>query len=140
MAVSHIEKLRCSFPQHFVNQDPQDLEDSAIRIPTHEPDPARRDRVPADEAVLLPDDYDLELGWIFVAESHRGRGLSRELVEHLIAHVETARIYATTREANLPMRRTNERCGFRLEGSPYRSKLGNYSLVLYVRSSQSNAA
>jgi hypothetical protein len=57
MAVSHIEKLRCSFPQHFVNQDPQDLEDSAIRIPTHEPDPARRDRVPADEAVLLPDDF-----------------------------------------------------------------------------------
>ena len=57
MAVSHIEKLRTSFPQHFVDQDPQDLEDSTIRIPTHEPDPATRDRIPAEEAVLLPDDF-----------------------------------------------------------------------------------
>ncbi|RFC51105.1 MAG: Protein N-acetyltransferase, RimJ/RimL family [Verrucomicrobia bacterium] len=110
---------------------------SALKHPNPE---YREEAFTSASSVLLPDDYDLELGWIFVAESHRGRGLSRELVEHLIAHVETARIYATTREANLPMRRTNERCGFRLEGSPYRSKLGNYSLVLYVRSSQSNAA
>ena len=93
----------------------------------------REDAFTRARSELHPDDYGLELGWIFVAESHRGRGLSRELVERLVTCAETDRIYATTREDNLPMQRTNKRCGFHLEGSPYPSKQGNYTLVLYVR-------
>jgi RimJ/RimL family protein N-acetyltransferase len=82
---------------------------------------------------LQPEDYVLELGWLFIAQPNRGQGLSRTLVENLLPYAGSQRVYATTRESNLPMRRTNVRCGFQKEGDPYLSDDGHYALVLYVR-------
>jgi RimJ/RimL family protein N-acetyltransferase len=83
---------------------------------------------------LNPEDYDFELGWIFVAEPHRGQGLSHTLVEKLLLYAGAKKIYATTRESNLPMRHTNQRFGFKLEGSQYPTENGDYILELYVYS------
>lgn len=93
----------------------------------------RADAFQRAQSKLQPDHYALELGWVFVSESQRGHGLSHILVEQLLPHAGVARVYATTRESNLPMRRTNERYGFRREGDSYPSKLGDHTLLLYVR-------
>ena len=86
---------------------------------------------------LDPEDYCFELGWVFVAKSHRGRRLSRILVKELIPHMGTEKVYATCRKSNKPMRRTLERFGFRREGSPYVADNSYYTLELYVRPSAS---
>jgi RimJ/RimL family protein N-acetyltransferase len=85
------------------------------------------------QSELRPDDFGLELGWIFVVEAERGNKLSHVLVEQLIPHAGTERVYATTREHNLPMIRTNEHCGFLRDGIAYPNDNGNYNLLLYVR-------
>lgn len=60
--------------------------------------------------------FDLRIG-----EAHRGRGIGRQAVEWLTAHLFGAhpglhRIEATTRADNAAMRAVLERCGWRLEG------------------------
>lgn len=85
------------------------------------------------QSKLQPDAFGLELGWIFVVSAERGKKLSHVLVEQLISHAGAEKIYATTREGNLPMMCTNEHCGFRRDGIAYPSDNGNYHLLLYVR-------
>jgi RimJ/RimL family protein N-acetyltransferase len=98
------------------------------------PNPGYRAKVfQSAHSKLRPEDFGLELGWIYVAESERGKKLSHDLVEQLLPHAGTERVYATTRECNLPMIRTNERCGFRRDGIAYPSENGHYNLLLYVR-------
>jgi RimJ/RimL family protein N-acetyltransferase len=82
---------------------------------------------------LQPDDFSLELGWIYLVESERGKKLSHTLVEQLLPHAKAERVYATTRQLNVAMISTNERYGFRREGKPYPSDKGQYNLLLFVR-------
>jgi RimJ/RimL family protein N-acetyltransferase len=82
---------------------------------------------------LRPEDFGLELGWVYVVESERGKRLSHILVEELLPYARTERVYATARELNLAMISTIERYGFRREGSPYSSGNGHYNLLLFVR-------
>jgi RimJ/RimL family protein N-acetyltransferase len=82
---------------------------------------------------LRPEDFSLELGWIFVVESERGKKFSHDLVERLLPYANSERIYATIREHNKPMKLTNEHYGFQREGSAYLSDDEEYKLLLYIR-------
>ena len=81
------------------------------------------------------DNFTFEAGWIFVDEHFRGRKYSRILLEAVLALAGEEQVFATTRENNEPMRRTNLHCGLKESGSPYVSEEGDYSLVLYTRQS-----
>jgi GNAT superfamily N-acetyltransferase len=82
-----------------------------------------------------PDEFTFEAGWFFVRGAFRGRKYSRFLLETLLTLAGGSKVYATTRETNGPMRRTNCYCGLVESGSPYPSDEGDYNLVLYVRHS-----
>jgi len=82
---------------------------------------------------LKPDTFQLELGWLFIEESHRGKRLSGILVKKLLSSVGETSIYATTREQNVPMRRILESFAFAESGIPYGSVRGPYKLILDTR-------
>lgn len=79
------------------------------------------------------ENFTFEAGWIFVDEHFRGRKYSRFLLETVLTLAGEKQVYATTRENNEPMRRTNLHCGLKKSGSPYASEEGDYNLVLYTR-------
>jgi len=103
---------------------------SAIKRPY----PDYRNKVFAKAGVAaLAKLYEVELGWVFVAPTHRDQRLSRKLVEQIMPYADGNLIYATTRRENEPMLRTLCRYGFHHEGKPYKSKRGDYELVLFVQ-------
>lgn len=82
-------------------------------------------------------DFPYELGWLFVVEKFRGRGLSRQLAETALKLAGGKGVYATTRVDNCPMCRTNTRLEFKRSGEPYRTTRHGRSdwLSLFVRRS-----
>ena len=82
-------------------------------------------------ATVLSDEYPVELGWVAIAKSHQGRGLSRRIIGELIGLVEDENLFATTRADARTMRFATD-YGFKSEGQPYPSGRG-YDLVLYLR-------
>lgn len=80
-----------------------------------------------------PDEFTFEAGWIYVKEQFRGRKYSRLLLEEVLKLTGENRVYATTRENNEAMRRTNLRFGFEQSGHPFKSCEGNYNLILYTK-------
>jgi len=96
-----------------------------------------RSRVFAEaQATAQLDDYRIELGWVAVAKSHQGRGLSRRVIGRLISLVENEKVFATTR-ADARARRFAAEYGFRPAGKPYPSGCG-YDLVLHLRDAALN--
>jgi GNAT superfamily N-acetyltransferase len=85
-------------------------------------------------ATTLPDGYRVELGWVAVAKSHEGRGLSRRIIGQLISLAENENLFATTRADARAMRFAAD-FGFRPAGYPYPSGRG-YDLVLYLRNAE----
>jgi GNAT superfamily N-acetyltransferase len=85
-------------------------------------------------ATTSPDEYRVELGWVAVAKSHRGRGLSRRIIGQLITLAATENLFATTRADERAMRFAAD-CGFKPAGYPYPSGSG-YDLVLYLRNAR----
>ena len=77
-----------------------------------------------------PDEYCVELGWVAVAKSHQGRGLSRRIIGQLISLAENENLFATTRTDARAMRFAAD-YGFKPAGKPYPSGRG-YDLVLYL--------
>lgn len=82
-------------------------------------------------ATVTSDEYLMELGWVAVAKSHQGRGLSRRVVGQLISLAENENLFATTRVDVRAMRFAVEQ-GFEPAGKSYPSGRG-YDLVLYLR-------
>jgi predicted GNAT family N-acyltransferase len=82
-----------------------------------------------------PSKFDSEAGWIFVEQQYRGRKHSRTLLQTVLKLADNRHVYATTREDNEAMRRTNLHCGLKESGQPYKSEEGDYKLVLYVKDS-----
>jgi predicted GNAT family N-acyltransferase len=78
-----------------------------------------------------PAEYRVELGWVAVAKSYQGRGLSRRIIGQLISLAENENLFATTR-ADAQARRFAADHGFKRAGKPYPSGRG-YDLVLYLR-------
>jgi GNAT superfamily N-acetyltransferase len=83
------------------------------------------------QATMSPDEYPIELGWVAVAKSHQGRGLSRRIIGQLITLAENENLFATTRTDARAMRFAADH-EFKLAGKPYPSGRG-YDLVLYLR-------
>jgi predicted GNAT family N-acyltransferase len=81
-----------------------------------------------------PEDYEMELGWIFVERSHRGKGVGKTITCALLGEVRHDKIYAVTRMNNEPMKHLLK-CNFDFHqsGEKYQSLDGKRSLVLYVR-------
>ena len=82
-------------------------------------------------ATTAPDEYPVELGWVAVAQSHQGRGLSRRIIGQLISLAENENVFATTRADARAIRFAVD-YGFKPAGKPYPSGRG-YDLVLYLR-------
>lgn len=83
---------------------------------------------------MLSQDYPVELGWVTVAKSYEGRGLSRRIIGQLISLAENQNLFATTR-ANARTMRFAADYGFKIAGTPYSSGRG-YDLVLYLRNGE----
>lgn len=96
------------------------------------PRPGYRKRVFADARATTPsDEYRVELGWVVVAKSHQGRGLSTRIVGELITFAKNENVFATTRADERASRFASDH-GFKINGKPYPSGRG-YDLVLYLR-------
>jgi GNAT superfamily N-acetyltransferase len=80
-------------------------------------------------------EFTLEAGWIYVEEQFRGRRYSRLLLGEVLKVAGKKAVYATTRENNEAMKRTNLHFGLLQSGHPYASEEGNYKLILYTRRS-----
>jgi Acetyltransferase (GNAT) family. len=94
-----------------------------------------RTRVFAEaRATASADEYPIELGWIAVAKSHQGRGLSRRIIGQLISLAENENLFATTRADARAMRFAADH-GFKPAGKPYPSGRG-YDLLLYLRNAE----
>jgi len=85
-------------------------------------------------ATTPPDEYRVELGWVAVAKSHQGQGLSRRIIGQLISLAENENLFATTRADARAMRLAVD-YGFKPAGKPYPSGRG-YDLVLYLRNAE----
>jgi GNAT superfamily N-acetyltransferase len=96
------------------------------------PRPGYRDRVFANaQASAASDQYRVELGWVVVAKTHQGQGLSTRIVGELLTFAKNENVFATTRADERVMRYASDH-GFEINGKPYPSGRG-YDLVLYLR-------
>jgi GNAT superfamily N-acetyltransferase len=96
------------------------------------PRPGYRDRVFANaQATAASDQYPVELGWVVVAKTHQGQGLSTRIVGELLTFAKNEDVFATTRADERVMRYASDH-GFEINGKPYPSGRG-YDLVLYLR-------
>jgi GNAT superfamily N-acetyltransferase len=75
----------------------------------------------------------LELGWVYILPSARGRKLSAALCRPLVALAEGKGIFATSRTDNAPMHRTLEKLGFKRIGQEWPSKNDDAKLALFIR-------
>ena len=82
----------------------------------------------------LSDEYRVELGWVAVAKSHQGRGLSPRIISQLTSLAVNENLFATTRADARAMRFAADH-GFKPAGKPYPSGRG-YDLVLYLRNAE----
>jgi GNAT superfamily N-acetyltransferase len=99
------------------------------------PSPAYRNTVFANaQATVPPGEYPLELGWVVVAKSHRGRRLSTRIVSELLPFAKNENIFATTRADERVLSFAFD-CGFKINGKPFPSGRG-YDLVLYLRNAR----
>ena len=91
-----------------------------------------RNRVFTDARATTPqDEYRVELGWVVVAKSHQGKGLSTRIVGELLTFAKNENVFATARADKRAMRFASEH-GFTINGKPFPSGRG-YDLVLYLR-------
>ena len=79
----------------------------------------------------LSDEYRIELGWVAVAKSRQGLGLSRRIIAELMSLAYNQNVFATTRADERAIRLAAD-YGFEPAGKPYPSGRG-YDLVLYLR-------
>jgi GNAT superfamily N-acetyltransferase len=95
------------------------------------PRPSYRSSVFAKaRANVPPDRYHVELGWVVVAKSHQGRGLSARIIGELLALVRDENVFATTRVDDRAMRFASAH-GFEPNGDFFPSGRG-YNLALYL--------
>ena len=85
------------------------------------------------QATFDADQFQFELGWIFIHPSSRGACLSYKIVEAALSVICGQPIFATSRADNKPMHKALKKHGLNCHGRPYASSRGDYQLVLFVR-------
>lgn len=114
----------------FVRSDHTLLGIAALKRPLG----AYRESVSTKAGVKLPAAaFPYELGWVYVTPKARGRGVSRQLVEALVAASGDAGLFATSRSDNEPMHRSLRHSGFEAIGKTYRSDYGSHTLRVFTR-------
>ncbi|MGD8699992.1 MAG: hypothetical protein PVJ43_11915, partial [Gemmatimonadales bacterium] len=101
---------------------------AALKAPTEE---YRRDVFEKADAGVSHADYELELGWVFVAPAYRGKRIAESLCAQLVSGERTAGVFATTRTNNTSMIRILHALSFSRVGNPYRRR--DERLVLFLR-------
>ena len=77
--------------------------------------------------------FDMELGWVYVREGFRRRGISRRLLEKLMAKARNKGVFATTSIENFRMRSLLPSLGFEATGQPFSGLTSNRKLELWIR-------
>lgn len=77
--------------------------------------------------------FPLELGWVFVLPSARGRRLSHSLVRAAVTHAAGKSVFATSRTDNLGMHASLLAAAFSKHGVEYASSHGTHRLALFLR-------
>ena len=102
---------------------------AAIKAPDER---SRHDLFKLAAAPVDGSDYQLELGWVFVAPAYRGRQIAEDLCRQLLVRVPASPLFATTRAGNEPMMRILEALGFARVGRPFPRRDNDF--LLYLRS------
>ena len=77
-----------------------------------------------------PDEWELELGWVFVTPQHRRNGVATALCLRLLQRVGGRPIFATTRTDNRPMIGILEALGFEQAGKPFPRRGRDYFVFM----------
>jgi GNAT superfamily N-acetyltransferase len=89
---------------------------AALKIPQH----SYRIRISASSGTeMSAASFPFELGYVFITENYRRRGLSRRLVQKALAAADDSGVFATSRSDNTGMHATLHNCGFSKAGKPY---------------------
>jgi predicted GNAT family N-acyltransferase len=83
-------------------------------------------------ATVSSSKFPLELGWVFIMPSARGRKLCHRLIRATIAHVASTQIFATSRTDNPAMHVSLIAASFARHGAEYASSRGTYKLGLFL--------
>lgn len=87
-------------------------------------------------ASVSPTHYPLELGWVFIMPSARGKKLSHRLVAAAVEHAGKIQMFATSRTDNPGMHAPLIAASFIKHGNSYASARGAHQLQLFLRNSQ----
>jgi len=83
-------------------------------------------------ATCIPEEFPLELGWVFVAREARRRGVAGHLFDRLLPTRAMERVYATSAVDNEPMRELLGRFRFVMHGKPYDATRNASRIQLFV--------
>lgn len=83
--------------------------------------------------VADPGRFPFELGWFYVEEAHRGRGLSTRLVTALCTSAGRAGVYATSHMDRQSMHRALFNAGFKRAGEAFAGRRAPKDLWLFLR-------
>jgi len=103
---------------------------AAIKNPTLH---YRQNVFAAAHVPTLEKEFELELGYVVVADQYRGQHLSRIAVEKALEGFPTTPMLATSRADRDRMHRTLERFSFVRAGDPYPSREEDGEVVLFIR-------
>lgn len=84
-------------------------------------------------AQLDAEQFEFELGWVYVRPEERRQGIAPALVESLMLAVGTALVYATSAVDKGSMHTALGRVGFRRIGVPFSSEQNESDIQLFVR-------
>lgn len=104
------------------------------------PNASYRAKVFTKAQVADPGRFPFELGWVFVQEEHRRRGISSLLVSALLQRIKDVSVYATSAADNVAMHGTLIKAGFVAVGEQYPSSTPGRRLILFVRELRGSGA
>lgn len=86
------------------------------------------------ETILSNEDFEFELGYVFVTKNCRGKGYALSLCRELCKEYCLHNIFATTKSDNYSMQQILTGLGFKKEGKPYPStERKNVLLNLFIK-------
>ncbi len=124
------ERVRCAKAVAFAISDGETLGVAALKVPDENYRQSVFTNAKANRSAC---EYPFEVGWVVVDDHHRGKGLSRILVEATLTAAGDVSVFATSASSREPMHRTLRRLGFVQAGEPYLSRRRNSDLLLFVR-------
>ena len=122
-------RVRAAYKLAFLREAGRLIGVAALKSPSVN---HRREVAESACAELPADSYPYELGWVFISQAARGRGLSFPMCSALLAEAAGSGIFATSRTNNQGMHATLRRAGFESRGGSYQSVRGTHRLQLFV--------